>query len=175
MVARKRVLALFARVAAVATAVAVSVSVSVSPAGQARAATAVRPSGGAVVSLSCTSAEGCAGVGLLEVPHQVRPLVVSEKNGIWGRAGTVPGLSALPGGTRDTELVTVSCSSAGNCGAGGLYEVRGAHGGPAAPTQGLVVAERNGVWGKATAIPGLAGLNTGQAAVQLMSCRSAGS
>src|SRR5579862_8685898 len=110
MAARIRVLGLFAQAAAVATALAISVSVL--PAGPAGAATGGRPSGGGVESVSCTSAGECAAVGFLEVPHQIRPLVVSEKNGSWGPAGTVPGLSALPGGTKDAELGAVSCSSA---------------------------------------------------------------
>ena len=37
------------------------------------------------------------------------------------------------------------------------------------------MTERDGVWGKAMAVPGLAALNTGRyAAVDLVSCRSAG-
>jgi hypothetical protein len=42
--------------------------------------------------------------------------VVSEKNGVWGQAIRVPGLVI-----RDAWISSVSCASAGNCGAGGSY------------------------------------------------------
>jgi len=46
--------------------------------------------------------------------------VVSERNGVWGRAIEVPGLAALnAGGT--AGVVSVSCASAGNCAAAGDY------------------------------------------------------
>ena len=164
-----RLRAVVSFVQAVAAGVAV---VSVLPAGQARAAGGARPSNGQIESLSCTSAGECAAVGSLGgIPVRFRPLVVSEKNGVWGSVRPV-GLGALPGGHLAVVLTTVSCSSAGNCGAGGYYGQP-----PAFDTrlQGVVVTERHGVWGKATAVPGLAALNTGRyAAVDLMSCRSAG-
>jgi hypothetical protein len=158
MAGRLRALVSFAWVAVTA---AIAVSVLAFPAGPARAAAGAWPVGGGVGSLSCTSAGDCAAVGFLDIADTTWPLVVSEKDGAWGRAGTVPGLSALPGGDQYAELGPVSCSSAGNCGAGGYYEQSGNP--DTAPAQGLVVTERNGVWGKATAVPGLAGLNAGGA------------
>ena len=171
MTRRLRALVSFAQAAAVGS---VSVSVLVLPAGPARAAAGARPAAGEIASLSCASAGACTAVGFRgAVPIRFRPLVVSEKNGVWGSVGTVGGSSALPGGVQGVRLGTVSCSSAGNCGAGGAYDQ------PAGfnlREQGLVVTERGGAWGKAMAVPDLAALNAGHdASVGLMSCRSAGS
>jgi hypothetical protein len=154
----------------VTAAVAVVVSVLAFGAGPGRAAAAgARPSGGGVSSISCASAGECTAVGVLDFRDQARPLVVGEKNGRWGSAGTVPGLSASPLDDHGAWLEVVSCLSAGNCAAGGSYSTDA--GGNFQP---LVVSERNGVWGNAVAIAGLASLNTGKSAeVQFMSCRSA--
>ena len=95
--------------------------------------------------------------------------VVSERNGRWGTAIEVPGLGALNKGGR-AEVFAVSCGSAGSCAAGGGYTDRRGHG------QGFVAGERNGVWGTAIEVPGLAALNTGgDAWVGSVSCASAGS
>ena len=171
MARRLQVLALLARAVAVTAA---AVWIGAFPAGPVPAAAGARPVGGGVVSVSCTSAGSCAAVGFFNFPHGVkRPLVMSEIGGAWGKAGTVPGLPALPGGDRFAVLGTVSCSSAGNCSAGGCYQENGCP--ENWPSQALVVTERDGVWGKAQAVPGVAALNTGRDAdVDLMSCSSAG-
>src|SRR5690242_16865878 len=88
--------------------------------------------------------------------------------GLCGRAVEVPGLSALATGP-GAEVNSVSCASAGNCAAGGDYTDRGGH------DQGFVVGERNGRWGAAIEVPGLAALNVGGfAQVMSVSCGSAG-
>ena len=93
--------------------------------------------------------------------------VADERNGVWGMAAEVPGLAALDGGG-DATVFSVSCASAGNCAAGGSYHIDHHH-------QGFVADERNGVWGKAIAVPGLAALNAGgQAIVNTVSCAKAG-
>jgi hypothetical protein len=61
----------------------------------------------------------------------------------------------------------VSCSLRRNCAAGGFYAARDGH------LRGFVVSERNGVWGQAIKVPGLAAL--GPAVVGSVSCGSAGS
>src|SRR5215470_10000814 len=62
----------------------------------------------------------------------------------------------------------VSCVSAGNCGAGGPYSTGSAG-------QAFVVDERNGIWGSAQRVPGLAALSTGGAAgLNSVSCAGAG-
>ena len=125
-----------------------------------------------VSSVSCASAGNCAVGGDYEDrAGNGQGFVAVERNGIWGQAIEVPGLGALnKGGYADVS--SVSCASAGNCAVGGGYEDRGQNG------QGFVAAEKNGVWGKATGVPGLRALNEAagspNAEVDSVSCASAG-
>jgi hypothetical protein len=86
----------------------------------------------------------------------------------WGSATFVPGLGVLnSGGSAGVE--SVSCASTGSCAAVGNYT------GPHGRGQGFTVSERNGKWGRAAAVPGLAALNVGGGAdVLSVSCASAG-
>jgi hypothetical protein len=122
-----------------------------------------------VYSVSCASAGNCAAGGpYVGGSGHRQGFVVSEKNGVWGQAVEVPGLGALNKGG-NAYLYSVSCASPGNCGAGGSY--RSPH-----STQGFVVSQQNGVWGRAVEVPGLKALNTaGVAAVSSVSCSPAGS
>ena len=89
--------------------------------------------------------------------------------GSWGKAIEVPGLAALNTG-RDASVTTMSCVSAGNCAAGGDYSDR--HGDF---DQGFVAVERNGRWGTAIEVPGLAALDKdGYFDIGSVSCASAG-
>ncbi|HET7017206.1 MAG TPA: hypothetical protein VFI65_25000 [Streptosporangiaceae bacterium] len=112
--------------------------------------------------VSCGSAGNCVVGGIYggrSGPAQ--GFLATERNGTWGKAMTVPGLSKHEG----SEVDVVSCSSAGNCTAAGA--------GGSGPV--FVVSERNGHWGKATALPGLAALNTsGLVELDQMSCSSEG-
>jgi hypothetical protein len=111
-----------------------------------------------LTSLSCTSAGYCVAGGFF-----AHAFVVSERNGSWGKATEVRGLGA------GRSLVdSVSCTSAGNCVAGGSYLHNGSG-------QAFVVSERNGSWGKAIEVPGLASLDVGgNAGLNSLSCASAG-
>ncbi len=122
-----------------------------------------------IVSVSCGSAGNCAAGGsYLDNSGHLQGFVVSERNGVWGQATGIPGLGALSR-VGNAQVNSVSCGPAGSCAAGGFYP--GRHG----ISQGFVVSERNGVWGQAIEVPGLAALNThGQAAVVSVSCGSAG-
>ena len=123
-----------------------------------------------VTSVSCGSAGSCAAGGNYRDRHGLQGFVAVERHGRWGRAIGVPGLAALNKG-RFAELNSVSCGSAGSCAAGGDYRDRHYS------QQGFVAVERNGRWGKAIEVPGLAALNTGQEAlggVLSVSCASAG-
>src|SRR5258706_548321 len=98
-----------------------------------------------VFSVSCASAGNCAAGGLYRdgvITEQA--LVVSERNGTWGRARQVPGSGALNAGG-EAVVGSVSCASAGNCAAGGSYTDTAGH------QQAFVVSERNGTWGEANA------------------------
>jgi hypothetical protein len=168
---RLKVLVRLAQAARVTAAAATAVSVLAFGAGPGRAAAGARPIGGGVESIWCFSAGQCTGVGFLDFRDRTRPLVVSETNGAWGSARTIPGLSALPIGDHGAGLGLLSCPSAGNCTAGGDYAPDGSD----ETAEGLVVSERNGVWGKAEAVPGLAALNIGKSAgIEFLSCPSAG-
>jgi hypothetical protein len=70
--------------------------------------------------------------------------VVSETNGVWGRAINVPGLGKLVSG-RYADVTSVTCASPGNCAATGYYEDTRHFG-----VAGFVVSEKNGVWGRST-------------------------
>ena len=119
--------------------------------------------------MSCGSAGNCAAGGnYTDRRGHSQGFVAVERNGRWGKAIEVPGLGALNKGG-DAEVSSVSCASAGNCAAGGDYTDRHGDG------QGFVAVERNGRWGKAIEVPGLAALNKGgDAEVDSVSCASAG-
>jgi hypothetical protein len=117
-----------------------------------------------VTSVSCASAGNCSAGGDYDYGGYFAAFVVSEKNGVWGQAINVPGLRRA---TRESYLFSVSCASAGNCAAGGGYDGAG--------SGAWVVRQKNGVWGKETAVPGLGALNKGIAGVSSVSCASAGS
>src|SRR5215472_11488433 len=127
---------------------------------------------GRIMSVSCGSAGNCAAGGFYVNGHGSQGFVVSERHGRWGLAIEVPGLGALNTGAGSVEgayVDSVSCRSAGNCAAGGIYFDRHRH------PQGFVVSETNGRWGRAIEVQGLGALNQGgQAYVNSVSCGSAG-
>jgi hypothetical protein len=124
--------------------------------------------GSSVNSVSCASAGNCTAGGIYSTTGYGQVFVVSEKNGTWGKAMQVPGLAALNGATGGSSVNSVSCASAGNCTAGGIYSTTG-YG------QVFVVSEKNGTWGKAMQVPGLAALDAGSpVGVSSVSCASAG-
>jgi hypothetical protein len=118
-------------------------------------------------SVSCASPGNCAASGFYGGGYApLQALVVSERNGTWGKATVVRGTAT--GGRNGAG--SVSCGSAGNCVAGGDFAptIYG-------PYQAFVAVEKNGSWGKATEVPGSAALNAGgNAGVTSVSCESAG-
>jgi hypothetical protein len=121
-----------------------------------------------LASLSCGSAGNCAAGGDYTGTGGQLAFVVSEKNGTWGKAMQVPGAAALSGATGGSSVSSVSCASAGNCSAGGTYNTKG-YG------QAFVVSEKNGTWGRAIEVPGLAALDAGApVGLNSVSCASAG-
>jgi hypothetical protein len=84
----------------------------------------------------------------------------------WGTAIEVPGITALG---KVAALNLVSCGSAGNCSAGGIYADNSGR------RQAFVVGQVNGTWDKAIEVPGTAALNPGgNARTASVSCASAG-
>ena len=119
--------------------------------------------------VSCASAGSCAAggdyVGRVVGPrsHGLHGFVTVERNGRWGTAIPVPGVAALNKGRGKTEVLTVSCASAGNCAAGGYYFDRPEH------HTWFVAVERNGRWGTAIQVPGLKALDKGSDGVDVSS------
>ena len=125
--------------------------------------------GAELIALSCASVGNCsAGGWYTDSSINEQAFVVTERNGVWGKAKEVPGSAALNAGG-DAGIDAVSCASAGNCSAGGSYRDSSGH------DQAFVVTESSGTWGRAKELPGSAGLNAGgDAGIDAVSCASAG-
>jgi Bacterial Ig-like domain (group 3) len=130
-----------------------------------------------IETLSCASAGNCTAGGDYSpggtdaggASPAFDAFAVTEKAGTWGGATEVPGTAALNTG-RSAVVTSVSCWSAGDCTAAGVYAPGGVISGIVS-SQVFVVTEKNGTWGPATGLPGLAALNTGeQGAADSMSC-----
>src|SRR5260221_10240902 len=87
--------------------------------------------------------------------------------GTWRTAREIPGTAALNKGGH-AQVNSVSCSSPGNCSAGGWYTDRFRR------TQAFIVDEVKGTWHTAIEVPGTAALNKAFAQVRAVSCASAG-
>ena len=133
--------------------------------------------GASVESVSCSSAGNCGAGGDYWTHGRYLGFLVSERHGRWGQAIEVPGLGTLDAGAFPGDggagVSSLSCGSAGNCAAGGYYLDQNRN------SQGFVVSEKNGAWGQAIEVPGLAALNIGKdgrpgAGVTSVSCGSAG-
>jgi hypothetical protein len=106
-----------------------------------------------VNSVSCASAGNCSAGGSYTTSTPVtQAFVVSETGGTWGKARVVPG-SATLNKRGLAQINSVSCSSAGNCGAAGFYLDASFN------TQAFAVSESGGTWGRAEEIPGSAALD----------------
>src|ERR1022692_2437843 len=127
---------------------------------------ALNSRGGARVnSVSCSVPANCSAGGYYTGSTE-QAFVVSEVNGSWRLAEPVPGLSAL--GSGPSSVVSVSCSSPGNCAAGGFYT-------SASGQQVFVVNQVKSIWGKAREIPGTGFLTGGRGAgLASVSCGAAG-
>ena len=132
---------------------------------------ATRKASSQISSVACTSAGNCVAVGgptvdLGRGPESGPAFVVADNNGVWRKAFLLPGAAAFHAFV--SEITSVSCTSAGNCSAGGYYDTE-------AGQQAFVVSEEKGRWGDAREVPGLGTLNTGGGAqVNSVSCGSAG-
>ena len=100
-------------------------------------------------SISCAAAGDCGAIGTYTAQPQYpgqEAFVVSETNGIWGRAQSVPGLTAMNVG-KSVSAPTISCAAPGDCAAVGGYANQTSTEG-ATPFAAFVVNQVNGVWDK---------------------------
>jgi hypothetical protein len=124
--------------------------------------------GARVWTVSCPSTGNCAASGTYVADADDFPFtfLVGESAGRWRSAIQMPGAGTAV--NSDPFPWQISCSSAGNCAAGGYYYADGLH-------QAFLVSERGGTWRPAFQVPGLAALNAGgSAGVETVSCPSAG-
>ncbi len=114
-----------------------------------------------VLSVSCASAGNCSAGGFYQGSSGYRQaFVVSQVHGTWG---TAKGIRAAHGGA---ETNSVSCTSAGNCSAGGSYTGRSGR------LLAFVVSQVHGTWGTAEEVPGTATRSI--SVVFSVSCAAAG-
>ncbi len=75
-----------------------------------------------ITSVSCASPGNCgAGGSYTDGSFHVEAFVVNETDGTWDDAVEVPGTEAL-NATGNGAVTSVSCASAANCSAGGMYD-----------------------------------------------------
>ena len=121
----------------------------------------------AAIAATALASASVSGAGAAVNGKQGAAALAAPSEAGWGKAIQVPGSAALSKGS--AALVSVSCASAGNCGAGGVYQNRSGR------NEAFVVSERRGIWHRAVEVPGTAALNKGgNATVESVSCGSAG-
>jgi hypothetical protein len=129
-----------------------------------------------VRALACPAVGDCAAginfTNMLDGGAPVgRPYLATEVHGTWSRAAVVPGLARLSIAGY-AQLSSVACGSAGNCTAGGYYDLSVKQ---CCFAQEFIVTEAHGTWGQAEPVPGLIALNTGRyAQVDSVACAAAG-
>jgi len=117
-----------------------------------------------VISVSCSSAGNCSAGGQYTDSAGTQAFVIDEVSGHWGAAQEV---AASLNTQNNAFASSISCSSVGNCSAGGYYR-------DSVGYQAFVVDEVGGTWGAAQEVG--ASLNTqNNAQVNSISCSSAGS
>jgi hypothetical protein len=117
--------------------------------------------------VSCALPGNCSAGGTYSVGHnQLLVMVADEKDGVWGKALTVPGVGALESGDF-AYLSTISCALPGNCSAGGeVAEVYG--------SRAFVLNEVRGTWGQINLVAGTAGYSMVGSTISSITCSSPG-
>jgi len=119
-----------------------------------------------VYAVSCPTSGNCSAGGSYSLgPNDTLVFVVSETNGVWGRAIEVPGSAVLDRGGGGF-ITSISCASAGNCSAGGILQAADV----SLDSGAFVVNETNGKWGQAQELTGPPTFNKGAAGVDSISC-----
>jgi hypothetical protein len=127
------------------------------------------PADPSISTIDCPSSGNCsAGGDYADREGNEQVLVVDEVAGKWQRAREVPGSAHLNAGG-GAAINSVSCSTAGNCSAGGDYTTR------SGAVDAMIVDEVGGSWHPAIEVPATDALNrNGNASVVSVSCTSPG-
>jgi hypothetical protein len=133
--------------------------------------------GADLISVTCPSVGDCvAGGWYADTAGAVQAMVATESGGTWGQASelSLPTGANTTAGDQAAALVSVTCTSVGNCVAGGHYtDTNGS-----LDFQAMVATESDGTWGQASEVSLPPGANTtvdGQAAsVDSVVCTSVG-
>lgn len=126
---------------------------------------------GEINSISCPSVGNCSAIGTYgDTAAGTQAFVVDETNGTWSNAEEIPGYGALNVGDNVGIILDISCSSPGNCGAGGSYADSSTF------AHAFTVNETNGTWGSAVGIPGFASTDSAGTLSELLaiSCSANG-
>ena len=120
-------------------------------------------SGGALNSISCTSRGNCSAAGQYKNNLGWQAFVVDEVGGIWRTAQEVAGALNTASSARGAQagINSISCTSTGNCSAGGFYSDGSGQ------QQAFVVEEVSGTWTTAQQVGGAV-------VVSAISCTSSG-
>jgi hypothetical protein len=132
--------------------------------------------GGELNSVSCASPGSCSAGGAYRDRTGIwRPFAVSEKNGTWGKAQEIAGISSanLGGLVEPAGIEFMSCPAAGDCTAAGQY-FYSAGIGAVGRQRVFVVSETRGSWGKGKDLPGIDALTNVGADITSLSCSGVG-
>jgi hypothetical protein len=110
-----------------------------------------------ITALSCAPSGGCLAAGAAEraLGGGFWPFVESVRSGKPGGPVRIRGLAALDKGGTPSTITSISCPSAGDCVVGGTFKDATGR------DQAFVAEQRDGRWGAAEPVPGLAALSTG--------------
>ena len=120
--------------------------------------------------VSCTRPGDCTAVGRYEdKADHFQVFAVNEYNERWRKAIAISSVAKLNTGGYAVASA-ISCTAPGDCTVGGSYRGSGSYN-----EHAFILAEKNGGWGRAMRVPGLAALDTARAAgVNALSCPTAG-
>ncbi len=122
-----------------------------------------------VTALSCPSAGNCAAGGnyTRSIDHG-QLFLITEHQGRWSTARAMPGILSHNKGST-SQVYSLSCSSAGNCSAGGYYENKSFR------EFAFVITESGGHWSSLREVPGLSTVSPGgDSGINQVKCPSAG-
>jgi hypothetical protein len=115
-----------------------------------------------ITAISCASPGSCTAGGVYGPSHDEGGFVVSETDGVWGRAEKIPRTPLEP----SFEVTAVSCASAGTCGLTGNYTTPGSKPsrlpGSGPESTPFVASQVSGTWADAEPVPGLVDQYTGR-------------